>query len=356
MATLQVTGYADLVNATKVDYGPQDIQQIAQNYVDYPLFQTFFKKDRMDVSDGQLIQRNLQIKKSPVARFKGMMQPDAVNIENITVQSQVPWRFADAHWGFTNQEVHLNRGKSRIFKLIDSTRANAYIDMIEMLEAALWQAPATTDSKSIYGVPYYVVKNSSTGFNGGHPGSHSSVANVSSTTYANWKNYTAYYTAVTKADLIKKCRTACRLTKFRGLEGLNLGDYRKSMDRYCLFTNEAVAASLEDVGEAQNENLGRDLASMQVQTGGKDVYRLEGALTFRRYPIVYAPYLDGDSGNPVYGLDMSTFVMFVHENFNMKEGDVKEIGDNHDAFVVWLDLWCNLLCVDRRRNFVITVS
>src|SRR5574339_446077 len=141
MANLTVANYGDLVNATKVNYGPQKIQQIAQNYVNYVLFSLFFKKERMKEDGGQLIQRNLHLKKLPVARFKGIAQTDTVTIGDMTAQAQVPWRFADTHWGFTDQDVMLCVNEHKIFDLIDLRRNNAMIDFIEMFEAALWTSP-----------------------------------------------------------------------------------------------------------------------------------------------------------------------------------------------------------------------
>ena len=41
------------------------------------------------------------------------------------------------------------------------------------------------------------------------------------------------------------------------------------------YVNEDTMSSLEDLGEAQNENLGRDIASM------------DGQIIFRRVPIIW---------------------------------------------------------------------
>jgi len=356
MASLTATGIQDLMNSTLAELGRDRIQMVAQNYVDYPAFSLFHKKERMLEDDGVQIWRNVQIKKSPAARFVAIGETDTVNIENVTTTAKIDWKYCDTHWGFFTQEIKLNSGKSKIFNLINSRKNNAILDLVEIINAAMWTLPAASDVKSPNGIPYYIVKNSGTpGFNGGHPSGYSAVANISRTTYANWKNYTGQYTAVTKADLITKMRTAIRACRFSDVEGLTLSDYRKGRDRYVIFVNEATAASLENVGEAQNENLGRDLASMEVPTGQRDIYRFDGALTFRRKPIVFEPYLDNDTSNPVYGLDLSSWCNYIHRDLNMHQSEVKEASDQHNAFVVWIDHWFNLLCVDPRRNFVLYV-
>lgn len=357
MATLTATGIQDLMNSTLAELGRDRIQMVAQNYVDYPAFALFHKKERMLEDDGIQIWRNIQIKKSNVSRFVGIGETDTVNIENVTTTAKIDWKYCDAHWGFFTQEVKLNKGKSKIFNLIDSRKNNAHLDLVELINASLWTLPGASDTKSPNGIPYYIVKNSGTpGFNGGHPSGYSAVANISRTTYANWKNYTGQYTTVSKADLLTKMRTAYRACRFMDVEGLSIQDYRKGKDRYINFVNESTAASLENIGEAQNENLGRDVASHEVQTGmGKDVYRFDGALTFRRKPIVYEPYLDGDTSNPVYGLDLSTWCNYIHKDYNMHQNDVMMASDQHNAFVVYIDHWWNLLCFDPRRNFVLYV-
>ena len=39
--------------------------------------------------------------------MKSIGQVDTVTIGDMTAQSQVPWRFADTHWGFVDQDVML---------------------------------------------------------------------------------------------------------------------------------------------------------------------------------------------------------------------------------------------------------
>jgi hypothetical protein len=48
-------------------------------------------------------------------------------------------------------------------------RHAAMIDLAEELEAKAWQVPNSTDKLNPYGLPYWIVYNSSTGFNGGYP-------------------------------------------------------------------------------------------------------------------------------------------------------------------------------------------
>lgn len=352
MATLQFSGIQDIVNSTLKELGKGPIEQVAQSYPGYPTCDYFFRREgRMSLSDGYAIQRSVWIRKQNVATDTALYEADDVNVENLTTTATIPWRFYKSYWAYDDREFLANAGESRIFDMIKVRRSNAWLSMIEKLDADIWTLPATTNTRSLYGIPYYLVKNATAGFNGGHPSGYSDVAGISRTTYANWKNYTATYTlnTITKADIITTLRTAFRAMRWQDIEGMSIEDYRRGRDKYVLLVNNATMGGFENVGEAQNENLGKDVASFE---GQKDIYRADGTLTFRRKPIVFDPYLDNDSTNPIYVMDLSTWCMYVMKKLNMEQTEPTLIGDGHHSYAVWYDLGCNLMCFDPRRNGV----
>jgi hypothetical protein len=184
------------------------------------------------------------------------------------------------------------------------------------------------------------VKNSSTGFNGGDPaGFASGAGNLATATYSTWKNYTAQYTNVTKSDLISKMRTAYRKIKFES--PVDIPDYRRGRgDQYRIYLNETTIKAFEDLGEQQNENLGRDLASM------------DDTITFRRNPLVWTPELDSDTTYPIYMLNFAYFAPVFLKGDYLRESDPAKAEGQHNVFVVFVDLTWNILCTDRRRQAV----
>ena len=340
MTTLTATDIQDLVNGTLKELGRQKIQQIAQSAVDYPTVNVMLKKERMTTSDGIGIQRNLMTKLPDVARFVGMYGTDQTNIEDLTTQLNVPWRHANTNWSFEAHEVTMNRGKSLIFNVIEPRRVGAKLDWVEMMESALWDAPSRTDKLRPYGIPYWIVKNNTVGFNGGYASDHTDVGGVDVTLHPTFKNYTGQYAAISKTDLIQKMRTAATKCKFTAPAVVSMADYRKGMDKYRVYCNEASLRAFENVGESQNENLGRDIASM------------DGTITFRKFPIIYTPVLDADTTDPIYGIDHSTLFVHVLEGWEMKESEVIMHPTNHNIFSVHVDTTLNTVCVDRRRNWV----
>lgn len=344
MPTLTATDIADLVAGTLRELGRLKIQQIAQNLVDYEVFPKWFKKDKVVFDSGIGIQRTLMNRLSGAASHTGLLDLDNVNITDVIDQLNVPWRHAQTSWGFIYQETLMNRGDAMVFKVIKPRRAAAMIDMVEELENKAWASPtSSSDKTNPYGLPYWVVKNSATGFNGGAPSGFSDVAGVSLTDSPTFKNYTFTYAATggfTKADLIKKLRTAHRKIRFKS--PVDMEDYRSGKgEKYRLYMNESSISNMEDIGEAQNENLGRDVASIDGMS-----------MAFRGHPMIYVPKLDDDTQNPIYMIDHSTFYPVCLKGDYMREGEAEKRPGQHNAFGVFVDLSYNYLCLDRRRNAV----
>ena len=77
----------------------------------------------------------------------------------------------------------MNRSPARLVNLLQSSRVDAMTDLAELMESNFWGAPASSsDTLKPYGVPYWIVYNATTGFNGGHPSGFSDVGSFSSTT------------------------------------------------------------------------------------------------------------------------------------------------------------------------------
>jgi hypothetical protein len=345
MASITATDISDLVAGVLYDLGKLKFQQIAQNLQHYEVFSRWFKKDKVAFDSGIGIQRTLMNKLTNSAAHVGLLDPLQVNISDVLDQLQIPWRHARTHWALIYQtDILMNSGKSQIVSTIKARRAAAMLDLVEELENRAWSAPTSSTDKTLpYGLPYWVVKNATTGFNGGAASGHTTVGGVSLTDSPGFKNYTSIYTSISKADAIKKLRTAHRKTNF--VSPITIDDYRGGVgDRYRLYTNESVISSLEDIGESQNDNLGRDVASM------------DGTITFRRNPIIWVPKLDADTTGPIFLIDHSTFYPVCLKGDYLRESEAKQAPSQDNVYytVIWLTY--NFLCVDRRRNAVLATS
>jgi hypothetical protein len=190
----------------------------------------------------------------------------------------------------------MNRQPRRILDILKIRRIDAMISLTELMETAFWSFPTSTDDVTPYGIAYWIVKagmSTTGGFNGTLQSGYTTVGGVNPTTYPRWRNWNCQYTVVSKDDLIRKWREAATKTDFTppvdGIPTFNTGD------QYGFYSNYAVIGALEEVLEAQNDDLGEDVASM------------DGRAVFRRSPVNYVPKLDADTTGPVYGHELGHF-------------------------------------------------
>lgn len=344
MPSLVGTDLADLVSATLRELGRFKISQIAQQLTRYEVYTKWFKKDKLTFEDGIGIQRNLLSRLSNNAAHVGLLDEDTVNIVDVLDQLRVDWVQATTSYGIIREETLMNRGASRIVDLIKARRTAAMLDMIQELENKAWAAPTSSSDKLVpFGLPYWVVKASGTpSHQGGYPSGWTSIAGVDLADSPNFKNWTGQYVSKTKADLVKKMRTMHRKCGF--IQPIDKQDFLNGKgEQYRVYVNEATISAIEDLGEAQNENLGRDIASIDGM-----------GMAFRGHPIVYVPKLDEDTTDPVYMIDHGTFYPVGLKGAWFYESQ-KPAPNQHRVAQVFIDTSYNYLCVNRRCNGVLYV-
>ncbi len=365
MPTVTPQDVADLVQSILPDLDRMSFEQVAQDLQDYEMMRHWLTKDKIQFSDGIAVRKNLMTQLSGAASHTGIIDVDDVDIPDLMDDITVPWRHAQTKWAYHYQtDILMNSGKSSINDTVKPRRLAAMIDLAQELEQKAWQVPATTDKLSPYGVPYWIVYNATTGFTGGYPTgpdsvAHTTIGGLSLTDSPKFRNYSANYTSVSKSDLIPKMRTAIRKTNFKSpvTQG-DLSTPRGNDRRY--YTDEVTCSAFEDVGESQNENLGRDLAPYEAGQHGTrgpgGVGNTDGVLTFKKHPIIYVSQLDDTTvfpttiaTNPIYQIDHSVFQVFCLKGDYLRETGPQQAPNQHNFWRVFLDLTYNILCSNRRR-------
>lgn len=347
MPQLTANELVDLVAGTLDDLGPLKFETIAQPLQDYEVVPKWFKKEKVMIQDGRGIQRNLLNKLSGAARHSGLFDTSNANVPDILKQVRVDWIHAETSWAFEyRSDVLMNRGGKAIVDLIEMRRADAMIDLVDEIEEKSWQAPSSTDTVNPFGVPYWIVKDNTTAtgaFSGGAPTGHTTVGGVDLTASPNFKNWSANYTNLTKADGIKLLRTSHRKIGFKS--PINIPQYRgEKGESYRLYVNEATIQDFEDVGESQNENLGRDVASM------------DGQMVFNNHPIVWVPNLDTDGNNPIYMINHRTFFPAILKGDNLREMSPIRAPKQPNLFECFVYITYNFVCINRRANAVVYID
>lgn len=346
----QLTGLLAASRAENFEKKWTDISQARQEYF---VINHLMGKGRKNVMGGKSYDYNVAYGRSGRAKSFGFYNTDNPSQSDKITQATVPLRLSGTDFSFdVNEEIFNKPDKVQILNLIEERRHMAMLDLAEYMEDVGWGKPdSSTDKLTPYGVAYWIVK--STGktdigdctFNGGNPSGFSDGAGgIDSDTITSWKNWAGNYASVTKADLIKKMRKAHHDTNFVSPISRSTSYVPESVEnRYQIFVNNTTMMSLEDVGEAQNENLGRDLAPY------------DGQMLFRKNPIMQVPFLADDSTNPVYFINWDAFKIITQADIFMKE-TVKPSGTQHTVVTKFIDLAWNTICYDRRRLAVLSVG
>lgn len=342
MPNLQASDIGDLIRSTINELGRMKFTDIATDIQKHVALPNLLKKNRQNVDAGPLIQFNLMTDHNRSARAVGLGATDVVDIPDLMINGQIPWRHITANYAVEHHVIDMNRNPAKIVDIVQEQRYGCLISLAEYFENQFWRCPASTDTLSPYGVPYWIVKNNSEGFFGGLPTGYTTVGNIDPTTYPRWKNWTAQYQAVTKDDLIAKWWKAATYTDFEpAIEGLptyNTGN------NYGFYTNYAVIAPLKQALESQNEDLGYDLDSMNGKT------------MFRRTIVDFVRKLDDDTTNPIYGINWGEFKTVILSGWWMRETSIPIQPGQHTVSATHVDCSLNWLTRNRRRHMVLATD
>ena len=349
MANIQAEDLNDLLTTTDKHIKRFRFTEIAADLQDHIAVRNLLRRNRVDFQSGTHVQWQAMVTTTGRAKNSGLYEVDDVNVGDVMQSAEIPWKHATVNWAFERREMAVNRKPSQIVNLLKVRRAEAMIDWAELEENNFWDAILSTEKLKPYGIGYWLVRDSSTGFNGGNHAQFSDgPGGLSASDWPKWSNYTAQYTNITKEDLIRKMRRASWSTKFRspapGVKDYNTGD------RYGYYTTYDVVATMEELLEAQNDNLGNDVASKDGQT------------LFQRNSVEAVPWLqehengtDGDvtTQDPILGINWGVFKCAFLEGEYMNESKWAVKADQHTVHNKFMDLTRNWYMPDRRRCFVI---
>jgi hypothetical protein len=295
----------------------------------------------------------LQVSNTDAFRWTNLYSVDEYDVKNLAVGAEQPWAIATSNYVYDiNEEEFQGGNREIIIDLIVMREHSMYSNLYEGLESAFWSAPSssTLAKRPLSGIPFWLQKNATVGFNGGDPsGFAAGAGGVSTGTYINWSNYSGAYVSVTRNDLISKWLKATEFTHFESPHQFPQnggGD-----PDWMFYTTYSVYEAAQQFLDARNDNLS-DLAG----TGAK------GRPTFKGVPLQWIPELthstqDGyDSANPLYGVNWNTMDFAFLKGKDMVRTKPQKKDNQHNVRVVHVDSSCNLRCNDRRQNFVLHVA
>lgn len=339
---LVATNFGDLVQTTLRELGRGRFTEIVTPLQDHVAMRVLLNDNKITFDSGYGVQWDVMVNPANAAYNVGLAASDNVNIVDLMTQATVDWRNTTFSYAYEQRELDMNREPARIVDLIKERRIGAMISMAELMEANFWGPPvAITDNLTPYGINTWISKSATEGFNGLAPTGYTSIG-LNPTTYPNWRNWTAPYSVVSISDLVRKMRNAATKTKFRPpVDGIPTFD---TGEDYGVYTTYGVISPLEELLISQNDNIGTDIAAM------------DGKTLFRKVPIMWVPYLERDTTNPVYGIDWGVFKTFVLKGWWLKETFVPVYPGQHTISAMFNDCTYNFILRNRRNNWVLATG
>ena len=347
MALLTPDAVADFVTNTTKEFKRGKWTDISLDYQQY-VSGEFINDKRVVEQGGSGIQWQLQVANTGTAVNSGLYAEDVTAVDDVTIAANVPWSKQTVSWSFDVDEALFQSDRETIVEMMLIREHAAMNKMHELNEQNLWTAPTGTSDKRPMGIPFWIQKDATTtvngDFNGGNPtGFTAGCADVSSTTYSRWRNWTFGYSNVTPDDLIVKIKRALRYTRFvppdphptLGFSGVD----------YVMYTTYNVVEPAERLAESRNDNLGADLAKYlnRVLVGG--------------VPMRDVPYLtENDSTNPIYGINWRDWRPFVKKGADRRRSNPIPAPKQHTVRNVFIDTWMGYMCINRRTQFVGSTS
>ena len=343
MPSLNIEQFGDLLKATLKNRKRTNYVSLLADKTDYPAAKQLLRKSRMMQSGGTSA-CTWEVEMPTQTSFANISitDQDQVDIRDAFVEANVEWRKSKTAYAFLEEEMSINRGEWEILKLIQSREHRCDFDFVAGMEANFWNDPASTDTLTPFGLPYWAPKSATQGFNGTVLSGFTSVAEISTTTYPSWKSYTDAYTDPTLTDLIFKMRLMAEKTDFTPpVEAIpDLG--KRGKRGY--YGNIDTKMKFEDAVDSRNDNLGPDLAKNDNQ------------VMFRGNPFSYVPYLDDDTTDPVYQIDWGVFKIAVQSGWWQKRTVLAPWPGQRNMTGVFKDTLYNFIAFNRRLLGVISTG
>src|SRR3990172_8119856 len=129
MPTLADSDIGDLVKGTLNELGRMHFNQIATTLQNYECMGRLLRDDKISFDDGKAIQRTIMVDHSGAAKQVGMYETDVVNVGDVLVIMDIPWRHTTTNYAYERREILMNRGGSRIVDLLKVRRADSMISL-----------------------------------------------------------------------------------------------------------------------------------------------------------------------------------------------------------------------------------
>jgi hypothetical protein len=304
-------------------------------------FNQVCKKKKEKQKSGRGITLRYVMDQNHSAQHVGLFNTMEYSRDDAMKEGVVPWTYTDGSMIYDEREPAMNAGPEEIVDLVSMENSRMLTSMVELSETDVWGIPdSESDNDTPFGAEYWITKAATLGFNGGNPtGFSTGRAGISSVDYPRHQNFTGAYTDVTDTDdtgLVFQMEQAADKTRWIA-PSPEPGMGRKGYSRG-IFCNWETKYSLKNVAKANNDSLGFDLSTKEP--------------VFRGAKIMYTPYFDSKSDNPLYMIDFNHYYAVFLKDWFMKKNKVNRLPHQPHCFAVICSMVWNICCDDLRRQAV----
>lgn len=352
---LSLEGIADFVKATLDSHVVDKWVDISMPLQKYYFASRFMDPKKASKQGGVRLNWKLRVANQGTAKVTGLYAVDDTNKVNVLAEAKQGWSFQTVNYIYDVREDAFQEGPNRIIQMMKLNEQGLYNDFYALMETLMWTAPSSSalDPMTPCGIPYWLQKNATLGFTGADPsGWTDGAGGLATATYPKWKNYSGTYVTVSRDDLIEKVVNAMDFTYFMPVKPY--AEIGGGAPDYGLCTVHSVLATMRKLLEANNDNLGNEVA-----WGAKG----QGTVNVRGIPVEWVPALDNsesaavDTSNPFYGINWNKFEWFYRSGQNMVKQPPKQAAHQHLVYERHMDNSGNFVCYDRRQGgFVFYVA
>ena len=342
----------DFVELTLNRFKKDEWVDISLPLQQYHFASRWFKSKKKPERGGPLLEWKLRVRNQGTAKHSGLYAVDDTNRVNVMTKGKQEWSKQTVNYIYDIDEEAFQSGPETIIREMLLNEQGLYNDFFELMETAMWTAPSSSslDPRPPSGIPFWIQKNATLGFNGGDPSGFSDgAAQIVTGTYPRWKNYTGTYVQVSRDDLVEKVVNACDFCYFQAPK--SYPEIGGGESDWGFYTVHSVLATMRRMLQAGNDNLGPDVA------------RWAGQVMIKGNPVTWVPALTNsesdayDSQAPFYGLNWNKFEYFFKSGRNMVKHPPKQASNQHTVRERHMDNWGNFVCYDRRQGgFVFYVA
>lgn len=314
----------------------------------YTWVSRWFKSKKKPERGGPQLEWKLRIANQGTATHAGLYHVDKTNRKDVLTNGEAKWSKQTVNYIYDVDETAFQSGPETIIREIMLLEQGLTNDFVKLMEMAMWTAPSASDLKPMppSGIPFWVQKNATFGFNGGDPsGWAAGAGGILTTSYPGWKNHSGTYAAVTPDDCVEKLVESMDMCDFEA--PAQFPEIGKGPPDWGLFTVYSVLKKLRRLTTAQNDNLGGDVAKWM------------NSVVVRGIPVVWVPALSNTTSEaydyqcPIYGINWKVFEYFFKTGRSMVKYPPKTAPHQNSVRIRIMDNWGNFVCYDRRRNFVL---